>query len=103
MTRDFLMGPEPPRNGGMLRLGLQQLEASEILLRKLLTAYGRTKDAGLVGEIVRERLFLEQTLAALKERMSQQSSGVEFEVSGGMSEASRRLRVLIGEAERAVF
>ena len=101
MTHDFFVGARPLHDRGMIRLGLQQLAESEVLLKKLLAAYQRSRTPELAQEIARECAFISQTLDALTETAIRQR-GPNFIVSGALMKVSRYLTILIEKAEQAV-
>lgn len=102
MTHDFLVGASPYHDGDVLRLGIRQLEASDILLRKLLAAYEQSKDPSLVHKIARECTFISQTLDALDEMVYSQSGRQTFVISGALLKTREYLRDLIERTERVV-
>ena len=101
MREDFLVGASPLHDNDMLKLGLRQLAESEILLRKLLAAYGQTKTPGLAQEIARECVFISQTLDALAD-MAMSQPGPNIVVSGALLKVSGYLRALVAKAEQLV-
>jgi hypothetical protein len=101
MREDFLVGASPLHDGDMLKLGLRQLAESEVLLRKLLVAYEQTKAPQMAKEIAQECAFISQTLDALTD-MTISQPGPNIAVSGALLRASRYLRQLVEEAERAI-
>jgi hypothetical protein len=102
MTRDFLVGARPFHNDRMLRLGLRQLAESEVLLRKLLAAYAKSRTPELAREIAQECAFVSQTLDALTDMACRQAPGLNFVASGCLMRASRYLRELVEKAELLV-
>lgn len=101
MTHDFLVGPKPLHDGGRIRLGLQQLEASEALLKKLLAEYQQDKTQELAWEITQECSFLSQMLDSLTD-MTISQPGPTIVVSGALLKVSRYLHALVEKAEQAV-
>ena len=100
MNRDFLVGARPLHDDGMLRLGLRQLAESEIVLRKLLAGYQRTKDQRLAWEISQECAFISQTLGALIDMTCHHQA--DFVVSGALLKASKYLQLLVEKAEEMI-
>ena len=101
MNHDFLVGARPLHDDSMLRLGLQQLAASEALLKKLLAEYQQDKTQELAWEITQECSFLSQTLDSLTD-MTIAQPGPSIVVSGALLKASQYLRVLVEKAEQLI-
>jgi len=102
MNRDFWVGISPLHDGEVLRLGLRQLAESEILLRKLLAAYQKSRSVELEQEIARECSFISQTLDTLINMATRQSGSPDFTVSGCLLKVSRYLRQLVERADKIV-
>lgn len=101
MTHDFFVGARPMHDDGMLRLGLQQLAASEALLKKFLADYQQNRSQELAWEIAQECSFLLQTLDSLT-HMTITQPGPNIVVSGAFLKASRYLHALVEKAEQLV-
>lgn len=102
MSHDFIVGASPHHDGDMFRLRLRQLEASDILLRKLLAAYQQSKEPSLVHEISRECAFISQTLDTLDEVAYCSTGRRAFVISGVLLRTRQYLKDLVERTEMIV-